>query len=58
LRKGSQCGSVNAIVDIPSIPDQGQRLAEVAADCHNQAEELTAMEVYFTDATQFPFLAT
>lgn len=26
-------------------------------DCDNQAEELAAMEVYFTDAMHFPFAA-
>ena len=48
---------MNAIEDIPSSPDQDQRLAEVTVDCYNQSEELAAMEVYFTDATQFPFSA-
>jgi hypothetical protein len=27
-------------------------------DCHGQSEELAAIEVYFTDAAQFPFAAT
>lgn len=46
------------IEDIPSIPDRDQRLEEVLVDCYGQAEELAAMEVYFTDAMQFPFAAT
>lgn len=47
-----------AIEDIPNIPDQSQRIREVTVDCYNQAEELSAFEVYFTDAMQFPFPAT
>jgi hypothetical protein len=46
------------IGDIPSIPDQDQRISEVTVDCYNQAEELMAMEVYFTDAMHFLFSAT
>jgi hypothetical protein len=46
------------IEDIPSIPDREQRLEEVTVDCYGQAEELAAMEVYFTDAMRFPFAAT
>jgi hypothetical protein len=46
------------IEDIPGIPDQSQRIEEVTVDCYGQAEELSAFEVYFTDAMQFPFLAT
>lgn len=45
-------------VDIPTIPDQEERLSEVTVDCYGQAEELAAMEVYFTDAVHFPFAAT
>jgi len=46
------------IEDIPSLPDRDQRIEEVIVDCYGQAEELAAMEVYFTDAMQFPFAAT
>jgi hypothetical protein len=46
------------IEDIPNIPDQSQRIQEVTVDCYNQAEELSAFEVYFTDAMKFPFPAT
>ena len=45
------------IEDIPNISDQSQRIGEVTADCYGQAEELSAFEVYFTDAMQFPFPA-
>jgi hypothetical protein len=46
------------IEDITNIPDQSQRIQEVTVDCYGQAEELSAFEVYFTDAMQFPFSAT
>ena len=46
------------IKDTRSIPDQSQRIEEVTVDCYGQAEELSAFEVYFTDAMQFPFPAT
>jgi hypothetical protein len=45
------------IEDIPSIPNQSQRIEEVIVDCYGQVEELAAFEVYFTDAMQFPFPA-
>ena len=44
--------------DIPGIPDRSQRIEEVTVDCYGQAEELSAFEVYFTDAVEFPFPAT
>jgi hypothetical protein len=44
--------------DIPNLPDQSQRVHEVTVDCYGQAEELSAFEVYFTDAMRFPFPAT
>ena len=44
--------------DIPGIPDQGQRLDAVTTDCYHQADELAAMQVYITDAMDFPFAAT
>jgi hypothetical protein len=50
--------TVYHIEDIPNIPDQDQRIQEVTVDCHGQAEELAAFEVYFTDAMRFPFPAT
>ena len=46
------------IADIPTLPDQAQRLEEVTVDCYGQVEELAAMEVYFTDAVHYPFAAT
>jgi hypothetical protein len=49
---------MHEIEEIPTLPDQGQRIEEITVDCYNQAEELSAFEVYFTDAVQFPFAAT
>jgi hypothetical protein len=46
------------IEDSPAISDQSERVTEVTVDCYNQSEELSAFEVYFTDAMQFPFAAT
>ena len=46
------------IEDIPQIPDQETRLAEITVDCYGQDEELSAFEVYFTDALHPPFAAT
>ncbi len=46
------------IEDIPGMPDQEDRIRAVTMDCYGQAEELVAMEVYLTDAMQFPFAAT
>lgn len=46
------------IEDNPSIPDRSQRISEITVDCYNQAEELAAFEVYFTDAMQLPFTAS
>ncbi len=43
--------------DIPGIPNRDKRFEELMVDCYGQAEELAAMEVYFTDAMQFPFEA-
>jgi hypothetical protein len=46
---------VHSTKDIPSIPDQGQRIEEITVDCYNQAKDLAGFEVYFTEAMQFPF---
>jgi hypothetical protein len=46
------------IEDIPSIPDQEMRLAQLTVDGYSQDEELSAFEVYFTDALHPPFAAT
>jgi hypothetical protein len=46
------------IADIPEIPDQATRLAEVTVDCYGRDEELSAFEVYLSDALRLPFAAT
>lgn len=46
------------IEDIPHIPDQATRLAEITVDTYGRDEELSAFDVYFTDALQPPFAAT
>jgi len=46
------------IAEIPQIPDQETRLAEITVDCYGQDEELSGFEVYFTDALHPPFEAT
>ena len=46
------------IGDIPDIPDRDERFEEILVDCYGQIEELSAMEVYFTDAVAYPFAAT
>jgi hypothetical protein len=49
---------MRSIEDIPEIPDQQMRLAEITVDCYGRDEELSAFEVYFTDALHPPFAAT
>lgn len=49
---------MTSIEDIPFLPDRNERISEVTVDCYGQAEELSAFEVYFTCALQFPFEAT
>jgi hypothetical protein len=49
---------MRSIEDIPEIPDQATRLAEITVDCYGRDEELRAFEVYLTDALRPPFAAT
>ena len=44
--------------DIPQITERDKRFEEILVDCYGQSEELAAIEVYFTDAAQFPFAAS
>jgi hypothetical protein len=46
------------IADIPEIPDRATRLAEITVDCYGREEELTAFDVYLSDALQPPFAAS
>jgi hypothetical protein len=43
--------------DIPSIRNRDKRFEELFVDCYGQSEELSAIEVYFTDAMHYPFEA-
>jgi hypothetical protein len=43
--------------DILSIRKRDKRFEELLVDCYGQSEELSAMEVYFTDAMRYPFEA-
>jgi hypothetical protein len=44
--------------DIPSIPDRAQRFEEIMVDCADEYENLSAFEVYLTEALHTPFAAT
>ncbi len=44
--------------DIPNPPDRAQRFEEIMVDCADEYENLSAFEVYLTDALRFPFAAT
>lgn len=46
------------IADISEIPERATRLAEMAVDCYGREEELSAFEVYLSDALRLPFAAT
>lgn len=46
------------IADIPEIPDRATRLAEITVDCYGREEELSAFDVYLSDALQPPFAAS
>jgi hypothetical protein len=46
------------IADIPKIPDQATRLAEVTVDCYGRDEELSGFDAYLSDALRPPFAAT
>lgn len=38
------------IEDIPNIPDRDERFAAITVDCYDEYEQLSAFEVYLTDA--------
>jgi hypothetical protein len=46
------------IADIPEIPDRATRLAEITVDCYGREEELSAFDVYLSDALRPPFAAS
>lgn len=54
---GRSEAAMRNIEDIPQIPDQATRLAEITVDCYGPDEELSGFEVYFSDALHPPFEA-
>lgn len=42
---------------IPALPDRRQRMDVLLVDCYGREEELSAFDVYFSDALQPPFAA-
>jgi hypothetical protein len=46
------------IADIPMLRDRQQRMDALMVDCYGREEELSAFDVYFSDALQPPFTAT
>lgn len=49
--------NVTDIEDIPALPDRRQRMDALLVDCYGREEELSAFDVYFSDALQPPFAA-
>ena len=45
------------IEDIPELPDRRQRMEALLVDCYGREEELSAFEVYCSDALRPPFAA-
>ena len=48
---------LTAIEDIPGLPDRRQRMDALLVDCYGRDEELSAFNVYFSDALRPPFAA-
>lgn len=46
------------IADIPEIPERATRLAEITVDCYGREEELSAFDVYLSEALHLPFTAS
>ena len=44
--------------DIPGIPDRETRFEEIAVDCYDGYEVLSAFTAYLTDALRVPFAAS
>jgi hypothetical protein len=45
------------IADTPRLPDRPQRMEALLVDCYSREEELSAFDVYQSDALQPPFTA-
>ena len=48
---------ITDIEDIPELPDRRQRMEALLVDCYGREEELSAFEVYVSDALRPPFAA-
>jgi hypothetical protein len=48
---------ITDIEDIPALPDQEQRMEALLVDCYGRDEELSAFEIYCSDALRPPFAA-
>lgn len=56
-RSGSPEDVLMNIEDIPNIPDRDERFVAITVDCYDEYKQLSAFEVYLTDALQSPFAA-
>jgi hypothetical protein len=45
------------IADIPNLPSREERFEAITVDCYNEYEQLSAFEVYLSDALRTPFAA-
>lgn len=45
------------IADIPTLPSREERFEAITVDCYNEYEQLSAFEVYLSDALRTPFAA-
>lgn len=45
------------IADIPNLPSREHRFEQITVDCYNEYEQLSAFEVYLSDALRTPFAA-
>jgi hypothetical protein len=48
---------MRSISDIPSIPDQDERIEEITMDCYDEHEMMSGFYTYFEDAPTYPFEA-
>ncbi|NJN15483.1 MAG: hypothetical protein HC822_03905 [Oscillochloris sp.] len=42
------------IANIPNLPSREQRFEEITVDCYNEYEQLSAFEIYLSDALRTP----
>src|SRR5262249_20289249 len=56
-RWSSRMPDITDIEDILELPDRRHRVEALLVDCYGRDEELSAFEVYFSDALRPPFAA-